>query len=77
MQMELDIFYKKAALTIKHFRQIEGLTQEQLAEKAGISLDYLGKIEATINKPGLVGLIKIINALEISFKEFFAYFEDI
>ena len=34
MQMELDIFYKKAALTIKHFRQIEGLTQEQLAEKA-------------------------------------------
>ena len=49
---------------------------DELMNNAGI-IRNRRKIEATINKPGLIGLIKIINALEISFKEFFAYFEDI
>ena len=45
------------------------LTREKLAEKCGISLDYLGKIEVNINKPGLKTLLKLSNALEVSMKE--------
>jgi len=33
-------------LNIAYYRKKEGMTQEQLAEKAGISWAYLSKIEA-------------------------------
>ncbi len=72
--MDLDQFYKKLSLRIKYFRKIKKLTQEKLAEKADISLDYMGKIERNINKPGLISILKIINALDISISEFFKSF---
>ena len=42
-----------------------GLTQEKLAEKAEISLDYMGKIEISINRPGLKTILKLACALDI------------
>ena len=54
-------------------RENAHLTQEKLAEKAGISLDYLGKIEVNINKPGLKTLIKISNALSVPIKAIFDF----
>lgn len=63
--MEETIFYKKLGTKIKFFREQAGMTQEKLAEKSGISLDYLGKIEVCINKPGLKTILKIANALKI------------
>ena len=69
--MDLDEFYKKIAIRIKVLRHEQGLTQERLSELAGISLDYLGKIEVNKNKPGLVALYKIIKALNITFGDFF------
>ncbi|MBO6181912.1 helix-turn-helix transcriptional regulator [bacterium] len=65
--------YKSLGKNIKHLREINGLTQEQLAEKSGLSLDYIGKIEVNINKPGLRSLIKISNALNIHIKELFDF----
>ena len=58
---------------IKFLREKSHLTQEKLAEKAGISLDYLGKIEVNINKPGLKTLIKISRALDIHIKNLFDF----
>ena len=58
---------------IKTLRENAHLTQEKLAEKAGISLDYLGKIEVNINKPGLKTLIKISNALSVPIKAIFDF----
>lgn len=46
-------------------------TQEQLAEKANISLDFMSKIEVNINKPGLKTIFKLALALNISPAEFF------
>ena len=69
--MVLDDEYIKLGKNIKFFRECAGLTQEELAEKAGISLDYLGKIEVNINKPGLKTVFKLACALEISPAEFF------
>ena len=63
--MEEVIFYRNIGKKIKMLREQAGLTQEKLAEKSGISLDYLGKIEVCINKPGLKTILKIANALKI------------
>ena len=38
--------YKLIGQTIKKYRKLVGYTQEQLADKANISISYLTKIEA-------------------------------
>lgn len=38
--------YQNLALSIAYYRKKRGLTQEQLAEQAGISRQHLGSIEA-------------------------------
>ncbi len=68
--------YIKLGKRIKFLREKSHLTQEKLAEMADISLDYLGKIEVNINKPGLKTIIKISNALDIPIREIFN-FEDL
>lgn len=72
--MDFEKFYKNIAERIKYYRCKKSLTQEQLAELAGISTDYLGKIETCINKPGIRSIVKIINGLDISISEFFMSF---
>jgi transcriptional regulator with XRE-family HTH domain len=42
-----------ASLNIKRFRVNSGLTQEELAEKAGISVPYLGALERGENGQAL------------------------
>lgn len=51
---------------IREARKNKGLTQEQLAEIAGIGLMYLGEIERGQKMPSLKILCKIIEALDIS-----------
>ncbi len=71
--MDEKLFYENLGKRIKYLRENAHLTQEKLAEKSGISLDYLGKIEVCINKPGLKTLLKISNALEIPIKSLFDF----
>lgn len=73
--MDEDLLYKLLGKQIKQLREKSGLTQEKLAEKSGISLDYLGKIEVNINKPGLKTLIKISNALNVPIKILFDFMQ--
>ena len=49
------------------------MTQEKLAEKTGLSLDYIGKIEVNINHPGLKALMKIADALSVELVEIFNF----
>lgn len=51
---------------IREARKNKELTQEQLAEIAGIGLMYLGEIERGQKMPSLKILCKIIEALDIS-----------
>ena len=69
--MSFEVFYENLGKRIKKLREDKNLTQEKLAERATISLDYLGKIEVNINRPGLVTLLKLANALDISMEELF------
>ena len=71
--MNLEEFYIKIGERIKILREQKHLTQEKLAEAAGISLDYLGKIEVCINHPGLITIFKIANALNVEVKELFDF----
>ena len=66
-------FYKSLGKRIKFLREASHLTQEKLAEKCGISLDYLGKIEVSINKPGLKTILKLANALDLPVRELFMF----
>ena len=71
--MNENIIYKSIGKRIKFLRESKGLTQEKLAEKTGLSLDFIGKIEVNINEPGLKSLIKIANALDVHIKELFDF----
>lgn len=71
--MDEKTIYENIGKQIKLLRTNAHLTQEKLAEKCGISLDYLGKIEVCISKPGLKTLIKIANALDLPLKELFDF----
>lgn len=71
--MDEKDFYAKLGRRIKVLREKAHLTQEKLAEKCGISLDYLGKIEVNINKPGLKTVLRLANALDVPIKELFDF----
>lgn len=61
-----DMMYAQLGRRIKQQRTLARMTQEKLAEKAGISLSFLGHIERGTRKASLDTLVKICNALNIS-----------
>lgn len=69
-------FYKLLGENIKRYRKVKGLTQQELADKLGISLNFMGKIEVAFSKPSLDTLIKIAEGLNISVSDL-CRFDDI
>lgn len=65
--------YNLIRINIKHYREKANYTQAKLAEKAGISLSYLSKIEASSCKKSLSisTLNQIANALNVEIIVFF------
>lgn len=51
---------------IRKHRKIQGLRQEDVAEKTGISTNYYGVIERGEKLPALDTFVAILNALDIS-----------
>ncbi|HGT1593910.1 TPA: helix-turn-helix transcriptional regulator, partial [Clostridioides difficile] len=49
---------------LKYYRKCKGMTQIQLARKAGITNDYISQIERGIKNPGLLMAKKISSILE-------------
>ncbi len=58
--------YSSLGARIRRERVLRGWTQEQLAEKAGISLSFLGHIERGTRKASLETLVSLCNVLEVS-----------
>lgn len=58
---------------IKRLREEAGLTQQQLADKAGITMNYLAKIESQKMQRGCTIVIvgRIADALGIDIRELF------
>jgi transcriptional regulator with XRE-family HTH domain len=55
--------------TLKRLRRQRGLTQQQLAVKAGISLGYLSRLEVDMHDPKLSMLRKLAKALGVHVTE--------
>ena len=64
-----DDFYKNIGKNIKKYRNLRNLTQQKLADRVGITLNHLGKIEVAFSKPSLDTIVDIANSLEITVSE--------
>jgi transcriptional regulator with XRE-family HTH domain len=53
------------AIRIKSLRERRGMTQAQLAEKAGVSRTYLARLETARQDPTLSTLEKLAKALGV------------
>ncbi len=62
---------KRIGARIKQYRELRGMTQEQLAERINVSVGYLSCIERGVNFPRVENLISILNTLNISANEVF------
>lgn len=58
---------------IKYLRKQLGLSQEKLALKAEIDRTYLAGIESGKRNATIMSIEKIVNALEVSMKEFWNF----
>ena len=60
------MLYQGLGKRIRQQRQLAQMTQEKLAEAAGISLSFLGHIERGTRKASLDTLVRICNVLKVS-----------
>ena len=54
------------ARELRALRTNRGLSQQALADKLDISLNFVGKIEVAFSRPSLDTLIKIADGLDLS-----------
>jgi transcriptional regulator with XRE-family HTH domain len=57
-------------LRLQELRMSAGLTQKELAEKAGMALGGLNKLEQAINKPSWETVLALAGALGVSCEDF-------
>jgi transcriptional regulator with XRE-family HTH domain len=58
--------YKTLGSNIRRIRRMKDLTQEVLAEQAGISTVFLSQIETASGKPSLETVVNIANSLNVT-----------
>jgi transcriptional regulator with XRE-family HTH domain len=60
---------------VRVLRKRKGMTQEQLAEVADISVDFLSLMERGVNAPSFATLERLADALGVPVKELFEFGE--
>lgn len=65
-----------AGQRLRALRQQRGYTQEEMAELAELHATYIGQVERGEKNLTLLSMEKLLNALNISFSEFFEYIEE-
>jgi transcriptional regulator with XRE-family HTH domain len=58
----LDVF----AANVRRLREEKGLTQEQLADAAGLHLNHVSKIENRLREPKVRTISKLAHGLDVS-----------
>jgi transcriptional regulator with XRE-family HTH domain len=58
---------------VRELRQAKGISQEELAEKAGIHRTYLGGIERGERNPCLKNILQVATALGVTLSELFSF----
>ena len=66
---------KKLGLRIASIRKARKLTQEQLAELVGCSVEFISLVERGVNAPSVAGLEKFAKILKVEVRELFTFEE--
>ncbi len=66
---------KKLGQRIANLRRAKKLTQEQLAEAVGCSVEFISLVERGVNAPSVAGLEKFSKVLKVEVKELFSFEE--
>lgn len=74
--MNTKKFYTQLGKNISRQRNKMKLTQQELADRTGISLNFMGKIEVAFSKPSLDTLIKIAEELKVSVSDLCKFDKD-
>jgi len=69
------VLQRKLGQRIAALRKARKLTQEQLAEALGCSVEFISLVERGINAPSVAGLEKFAKILKIEVKELFTFEE--
>lgn len=72
----MEDILKRLGARIREERKKARLTQERLAERVGLSVDYIGYIERGKQAPYLKTLERIAKALNVEVYELFLFRED-
>lgn len=67
--MDINKYYKELAKNIRVERAKNKISQLQLAEMSGVSIETIGQIEREIANPTLSTLIAIALALKVSLND--------
>jgi len=62
------VHLEQLVITLKHRREVLGVTQEQLAELSGVGLRTLKALESKKSNPTLETLTKLANVLGMELK---------
>jgi transcriptional regulator with XRE-family HTH domain len=65
--------FVKLGLQIKRIRESKNLTQEDLADKVGVHLSYIGNIEIGAKRPSLGTLFIIAEELGVKVSDLFRF----
>ena len=68
----MDLLLKTLAARMRERRRSLGITQEQLADKADLSPNYVGKMELGERVPSFRTLVRLAEALEVEVYELLA-----
>jgi transcriptional regulator with XRE-family HTH domain len=60
---------RRIGANIKRLREAQGLSQEELADRAGLHRTYVSQLERAVKNATFVSLDKIANALGVSLAE--------
>ncbi len=69
----MDDLRHKFGARLRELRRTAGLTQERLAERVGISVDFISLVERGVNAPSFDTLEKIAITLRVQVKELFNF----
>ena len=65
------VYLERFAQRVRVLREKQGISQEKLAERAGLHRTYIGMVERLERNPSLICIHKIANGLGIDVKELF------
>jgi transcriptional regulator with XRE-family HTH domain len=69
------VLQKKLGQKIASLRKARKLTQEQMAEALGCSVEFISLVERGVNAPSVAGLEKFAKILKVEVRDLFTFEE--